>query len=166
MAAVSNDTVIGRLRAKREALAREQTIDMPIPGYGGELVCRYRLLDPLTEGKEIGQRLQTQFPKKEQETELLHFVNVDTIVAACVGFFIKHPGSGDLHPLGDSADGMAGLAPTYEDTQLAELLGFEAETARQAVVAVFGGNRAAVNVHAMRLQSWMSDTSGELTQGI
>jgi hypothetical protein len=53
-------------------------------------------------------------------------------------------------------------AMDFGDPRLAEFLGFEAATAREAVVQVFGGNRSAVNVHAQRLLEWMGDPSGEL----
>lgn len=161
METVSENSVLNRLRDKRRRLAADQTHDMPIPGYGGELVVRYRLLDPLVEGKEIGQRIQQQYPKAGQETEMLHAVNLDTIVNACVGFYVRRE-DGDLVLL--DPDGTGGM--DYGDPRLREFLDFDAESAREAVVLVFGGNRAAVNVHAAQLQKWMGDTSGELNEGL
>lgn len=159
-ATVADDSsLMGRLRARREEQAANKTIDLPIPGYGGELVCRYRLLDPLTDGKEIGRNVRKQFPKDEEDR--LYYSNLDTIVKACDSFHVRLE-SGDLVLLDPDNEGPM----DYGDQRLHAFLGFAAESAREAVEQVFAGNRVAVNVHAQQLQLWMGDTSGELNQGI
>jgi hypothetical protein len=158
---VVTESALERIRQRRKAAAETTTTDMPIPGFGGELVARYRIIDPLVEGKEIGQRIAQQFPKQDQLSEATHYANVDMLIAACVGFYVKHPATGQLAPFGDTSPDHAGLAPTYEDEALAELMGFEASSARECVVGVFGGHRAAVNVHAQLLQAWMANPTGD-----
>lgn len=149
--------VLDAIRAKRRKLADEQTHDMPVPGYGGELVVRYRLLDPLVEGKDIGDRVQSQFSGAGQESERVYFGLVDGLIAACVAIYAKV--DGELVPLAGE-----GSLTTFEDTDdLAELLGFTPKpTTRETVAEVFGGNKIAVSGHGIALQRWMGDTSGEL----
>jgi hypothetical protein len=150
-------SLLDSLRAKRERLAASKTTDIPIPGYGGELVVRYRLCDPLVEGKQIGDRLLEQFKGADQESERMYFMFVDTLIAACDGIFVK---VGDelvsLDEEGDTID--------YGDPRLGEFLGFTADTARDAVLAVFGDNKIAVTQHGRQLQLWMGDTTGELNR--
>lgn len=149
-----NDTVMGQLRGKRQRLAAEQTVDLPVAGYGGELVVRYRLLDPLTEGKAIGDRVLAQF--KEQDERVYHAL-VDSLIAGCIAIFAKV--GTELVPLAGEA-----TVTTFEDTTaLAELLAFdEPAGARKTVEEVFGGNRNAVIAHGLKLQNWMADPAGEL----
>lgn len=154
--------VLEAIRAKRRKLADEHTVDLPIAGYGGELVVRYKLLDPLVEGKAIGDRVLAQFKGKDDDASRMYYGFVDTLIAACVGVYAK---VGErLVPL----NGDETLAPTYEDTDdLAELLGFEPQTtARETVYQVFGGNRVALGAHAQSLAAWMADPAGELNRGI
>jgi hypothetical protein len=164
METTTHDTsVLASLREKRRNAAANLTTDMPIPGYAGELVVRYRLLDPLVEGKTIGDRVQAQFSAAGLESERVYYGLVDGLIAACVAIFAKV--GDELVPLAGE-----GTVTTYEDTDdLAELLGFTpAATTRATVVEVFGGSehKIAVSGHAIRVQRWMSDPSGELNQGL
>lgn len=156
-----DSTVLGQLRAKRRKAAEETTTDLPVPGYDGELVIRYRLLDPLVEGKAIGDRLERQFKAADQDSERVYYGLVDGLIAACVAVFAK---------VGDALVPLAGegTVTTLEDTDdLAELLGFEpCETARETVEAILGDKRIIVSGYARRLQMWMGDPSGELNRGI
>jgi hypothetical protein len=115
------DSVLGRLRAKRAAAREEQTTDVAIPGYGGELVCRYRLLDPLVEGKEIGNRVQQQFPKGEQEAEQIHFALARHARSPRASASTSEEPDGGLEVLDPEGEG----AMDYGDPRLAEFLGFE-----------------------------------------
>lgn len=152
--------VLEAIREKRRKLADEHTTDLPVAGYGGELVVRYKLLDPLVEGKQIGDRISAQF--KGDDAGRMYYSFVDTLIVACVGVYAK---VGDrLVPI----NGDDQFAPTYEDTDdLAELLGFEPQaTARETVYQVFGCNRVALEMHAQQLTAWMADPAGELNRGI
>lgn len=164
MATQTGSSPLDRMRAKRARRAAQTTRDFEVPGFDGELVVRYRILDPLTDGKEIGQRIQQQFGEADQEAEAIHFAQIDTLLAACVGFYAKEP-DGQV-PLGRLLDTPQEMAPTYADPELAEALGFEADSARDAVVAVFGGNRIAVNAHAVAVQTWMAGGLDGLNQGL
>lgn len=153
------NSIMGRLRQKRQQLAAQKTVDLPVAGYGGELVVRYQLLDPLVEGKEVGDRVAQQFKGPEHDADRVYYMLVDSLIAACVGFYIKD--AGDLVELDPEQLG----AMTWSDDRLGDFLGFQAGSARDAVLQVFAGNRIAVTRHAAALQRWMGDTSGELDTG-
>lgn len=154
-----SSSIMGRLRQKRQQLAAQKTIDLPVAGYGGELVVRYQLLDPLVEGKQIGDRVAQQFKGKDHDSDRVYYALVDSLIAACEGFYIRD--GGDLVALDPEQLG----AMTWSDDRLGDFLGFQAGNARDAVLQVFAGNRIAVTRHAAELQKWMGDTSGELDTG-
>lgn len=147
------DSPLERARAKRARLAEQTTTDIDVHGYGGELVVKYRLLDPLVEGKEIGNRVASEWAKHPDEQR--YYALVDSMIAACAGVYLRVDGK--LEPIDPE-----GSEPILFDGRLAEGLGFEADTARKTVLGVFAGNRAAVVAHAMLLQRWFGDTTGEL----
>lgn len=144
-----------RLRARREQLAREKTTDIDVAGYGGELVARYHLLDPLADGKEIGDRVSAQYPKQPEEQR--YYALVDSLIRACDGLYLRNE-DGTVEAIDPEGQGVV----TYSDPRLGAGLGFEATTARETVLELFGGNRNAVIAHALQLQRWFADTTGEL----
>ncbi len=143
-------SLMEQLRLKRAEAAARTTVDLPVPGYVGELLARYRLLDPLVEGRQIGDRVVKQF---EHEEERQFYAFADTLIAACVGLFLRGP-DGELEPLlGSSGE------PVGYDAELAKGLGLEAQTAREVLLAVFADNKVAVTEQAVRLNRWMADPS-------
>lgn len=148
------------LRQKRAEAARRTTIDMRVPGYDGVLVARYRLLDPLKEGKQIGERIRSQF-KGDDESQLF-FANVDTLIEACVGLFERDPDTRELAPIDPEETG----EPVRYDHRLAAGLGITIEIgdkqpARTTVLGVFNGNKVAINRHAGQVEMWMADPTGD-----
>src|SRR4051812_32253240 len=82
-----NESTLERLRAKRAEKAHEATpLELPIPGYDGELVCKYR---PLTWGelKKIGEKVD----KSKNPARELH-AHCDTLILACEGFYVREEG--------------------------------------------------------------------------
>lgn len=158
---MADTSIVGRLREKRRQGAEKQTIDLPVPGYDGELVVRYRLLDPLVEGKELGDRVGGEFRGASLDAERGYYLAVDTLISACIALFAKV--AGKLVPLAGE-----GTVTSFEDTHdLAEMLGFEPlDTTRKTVEAVFIGNKVAVNGQAMHLNLWMLDPSRDLDAGL
>lgn len=151
MAALSSghgdhDSVLARLRARREALAGEHHLDLDVPGYGGELVARYA---PLRAGG-----LTRLFPLISPDAPAPSIsVVADELIAACRAVLIRDDGK-----LGD-------IAPEYGslgfEQRLAAVFGFEAETAREVVVGVFGPDPH-IEGHGMALVSWSTDASTSL----
>lgn len=149
--------MLDSIREKRARLAAATTTEIPVLGYNGELVVKYRLCDPLVEGKEIGNRVHEQFGGDDLESERIYYLYVDSLIAACVGIFARV--NGDLVSVDEG-----GEMVDYGDPRLGEFLGFTAETARQAVLEVFGGNKIAVSQHARELQLWMGNPTGDLNR--
>lgn len=150
-------TGMDMLRAKRAEAAKRTTIDLRVPGYDGLLVARYRLLDPLIEGREIGDRVTAQF--KGDETSQIHYMHVDTLIRACEGLYLRGD-NGTLEPIDPEGTG----EPVKYDHRLATGLGFDvdpAQPARSALLAAFNGNKVAINIHAGQLQQWMGDPTGD-----
>lgn len=143
-----------RLRGHREKAAERTYVDLPIPGYGGELWCRHRLMTP-KELDEIGKKVREQV---KTYAERISLATQDNLIASCLGFHVKR--GDDLVPL--DPDGVG--EPMKFDTRLAEFLGFEVKTARENVLAVFGGNALAVTGYGMALSRWFSDTSVDVAE--
>lgn len=143
----------GRLRARHRELQNDHTRDIDVPGYGGDLVGRYRVLSPdqIREGNRKIEKLP--------EDERLVVGAIDQIIAACDSLWVR--GDNGLEPLlPDDPE------PARYDKRLAEFFGFEAERAREVVRQVFttGGelNVPAVIAHAQEIGVWMQDVSREV----
>ncbi len=153
-------SILDRLREKRRADGDAQTFDLPIAGWGGEIVARYRLLDPLVELKEILDRARRSFPDDPESQNF--WGQVDAMIAACVGLYARDD-DGRLVPLTIGEGG----EPARYTVELAEEL--EVATpdmkARDVVVGVFKGNKMALGAHAGSLLMRMSDPEGTLRLG-
>lgn len=143
-------TQMERLRRKRAEAASHTTVDLAVPGYKGDIVARYRLIDLLVEGKEIQDRMQRQF---EKDDDRMHFGMIDTLIAACTGLYFRND-DGQLEPIDPDGDG-----PALYDHRLAAAFGYEAESARDSLVKLFNGNNLAIRAHALRLSEWFADPS-------
>jgi hypothetical protein len=140
-----------RLRARQQQLARDSTRLFVLPGYddtngalGGQLLVRYRRMtfDEITRQRANG-------------TDDTVAYNTQFLVDACDDIMIREP-DGSLTPL------VEGHKTTYTvnlDTgeSLGTVLGFEHLTsAREQIVAAFGENELAVNIHAGEVHDWMT----------
>lgn len=152
------NSILASLREKRAKAATNKTVDIAIPGYRGDLVARYHLLDPLVEGKVIGERMKREFP--DDEDKMTYYALVDTLIAACDGLYLRNT-EGVLEAIDPEGDGDA----CCYDSRLAAGLGIESDSARKTLLAVFNGNKVAVTQHSMRLQQWMADPSKNLSLG-
>jgi hypothetical protein len=144
------------LRRQRQESVDTTFLDLPLPEYDNpELVGRYRMVDP-KELAAMGDRLKREFKNR---TELVTFGAIDSIIIACEGLFARMPGQKELIPLD------AEIPMTY-DTRLADYLGFEAETARDALIQCFGGNIYAIIDHNIKITRWMGNRKADLTDGL
>lgn len=141
-------TPLERLRERREAIARERTTVMPVPGYGGELALVVRPVK-WDDAKRIALRTERS---KSSRKEL--YAQADTIIAATESIVIRDPETGSVSPLDPRAD-----AVTFGSPELGEALGFQAGTAREAVFAVFS-NDIAVSSVSSDITEW-SAASGD-----
>jgi hypothetical protein len=145
-------SLLDRIREKRHDATAEATLDLPIPGWDFELVARYRLIDPLVEGKDIAQRIRKQFRGDPESAEF--WTLIDTMIAACEGLYGRE-GDEPLKPVSVNGDRPVRFGP-----DLAEALDLPDATARDVVVGVFRGNKAAARAHGVRLSAWMMDPEG------
>jgi hypothetical protein len=160
------ESLLDQLAAKREAVSSTKETILPLPGYDRTppfLHIKYRLLD----SKEIGQlatKVNNQF---RDRWERALFLAVDTVIAACVGFYYSETGNAtDVKPL------TIGEQPvTRFSAALAEGLKFadkleDAKQPRNVVLGLFGQNDVALQNHVFLLNRWMADTSIDVSQGL
>lgn len=141
-----------RIRAEREAIAAEKTLDLLVPGYKGQLAIRYR---------SVSDRELDAFIKQiQKDGEAGIRANYDLLIECCETVLVRVQEDGDLEPLTDDQDG-----PIRFDIRLAEFLGFEAASARETVVGVFspdGSQALAPFEHTVAVISWLQGKSEEV----
>jgi hypothetical protein len=149
-----------RLAKRREAVAQNKVHDIDIPGYDGELFCRYRLLS----GDEV-QSITVKVSKQSGDrSEKMLAIVCDNLIAACQEFWVRDNGNGKEIPVRGFLDLEE---PVRYDMNLAKFLQFNDElpepaTARAVVLALFGGNDLAIDGHGSRLMRWMMGNNVEL----
>jgi hypothetical protein len=137
-------SALDRIKARREDLRKERHLELEVPGYGGELVVRYRPV-PWDGLREIARKVdRSNHPRKELNGQ------VDTLIAACDEVLIRV--EGDLQPIEDGQ--------TTRFDGLPDLLGYEATSARAAVFGLFNNDLAVVTAHN-DLAEWMAGAEEE-----
>lgn len=150
--------LLGRLKQRRNEIRNREGkhLTLDIPGYGGELVARYRGLDWETL-KRLGEKGEKI---KHFKKELIVFA--DTMAMACIGLYARPNGTGKLVPLGR----VLGIEPeemTFADHKaLGEHFGFTASSARDAVFGVFN-DEINLTMHHNDWGEWnqSSETEGD-----
>lgn len=142
-----DNSAIGRLRRRREQLQLDRSEKFDVPGYEGVLVCEYRPV-PWEKTREIVKRIQ----KIKDPDEIV--IAADLLINACVRFYSRD--GDDLKPLEDVFD--LGDEPVRYGPKLGEALGFEAETARQALFGIFPplakGGADVILAHVEDVRDW------------
>jgi hypothetical protein len=141
-------SLLARLRERAAEVARERSIDLPVPGWRGELVLRFQPLDVPA--------LERLIARRGTNVEAGSGLNeaIDAVTRACTGVYARD--DDELVQLAD-IDG-----PVRLEHRLAVLLAMpmppDAElTAREVVLGLFGGNAFALGSYVDRLVSWMAD---------
>lgn len=155
--------MLEHLRARREAIMENTTVDMDIPGYDGELVARYRRsADLWDEMKKAAKKFEkSKNPRKELLSQC------DLLSMCCDGMFIRQGGT--LRPLNELAKeqkldlGGDLDEPIGYDKRLAAFFGVDASTAREVVLRVFA-NDMAVSGHHGELYRWIESSESEDAQ--
>lgn len=140
-----------RLRQRREEMRADNTLDLLIPGYDGELAVRYR---PISEDQL--QRFADRLTKKTGGEALLAARQL--IIAAAETVLVRE--DGELRPLTDDNG-----APIIFDARLGEIMEIEADRAVDIVAEVFspdGVQPLAVNAHGGALINWMQGNDAEV----
>lgn len=150
------DSPRARLRAAREQLRQKRSIDLVVPGYNGLLGVRYR---PVRQ--EEFQRLARRL---SNETTALEAA-LDMMVEACEAILYRDSAEVDFEPLVDDKSGM----PLRFGPELADVLGFEAESARETVLGVFspdGVKDLSPIVHGNALSEWMQGNDEQINRAL
>jgi hypothetical protein len=153
-------SMMDSLRRKHQELTEGVTIDIPIPGYNGALVARYRVLDVKEELGKINAKVRHEF---RSLGEIALYATIDVLIAACEGMYYN---DGDkLRPLSES---FGDDVPVRYDDRLAEFLALDLSEAsgsyaRETVRQTFGENEPALIEHGRQLNVWMTDTSRSAT---
>jgi hypothetical protein len=155
----SDPSLFDRLRQKKVESAENKTLDLDIPGYGGELFCRYKILDNPTVNA-IAKNARKE--SKGDQAEGAYINACDIIIAACEEFFARD--NGEEIPLSKSPHVNTSLPVKY-DHNLVEILQLEVipdekvGPARQALIQLFGENQIAITAHSALVMRWMMKTS-------
>jgi hypothetical protein len=138
-----------RLRARRAAIALRKTVDLEVPGYQGDLLVRYHLLD----WQVVRKLLQHLDPTRAtlQESEREFNAQVDTLIQACEGLYFRKE-DGTLHDL-----------ECKWDKTFSEHMGYDPDLAAsaRAVVKLTFDNDLALSAHYVELMNWMNGQSVE-----
>jgi len=143
-------SIQGALRAALAAAQHRQNKDFPIPGYSGRLWGTFRALDDYTDVRGIVAGLDRVSDDATKEL----YIAADTIIKSCVGVYALM--DGEKHEL-----------PYGMGIGLADYLGQQVDTDRQAVFALFPGTLAVMGLLA-DLDAWFKDAdakSAEETAG-
>lgn len=146
-------------KRRREARENREPLDLPIPGYGDELVARYRVLD-----YDELQKLERRGSKMAQagDTEAGLKVTMDTIAQACIGIFLRQD-DGSLKPLNECVTEF-GDEPVRYDARLAETVGVDAEGKVRVVIRRVFPTDLSIIGHLAQISNWMegvNDTDDE-----
>lgn len=146
--------LIGRLREKRRNIRKTRTLTLDVPGYGGEIVARYKAL-PWEVLKRIGEKAEKlKHPKKEL------IAHADTIAMACTGLFWREPGSTKLVPLGVVLRSESPDLTFADAAVLADAFDFRAKNAREAVFGMIN-DEILVTAHHNEVAEWMQSAERE-----
>jgi len=157
---VSGQSLMDQLRRRYRELGEATDVDIPIPGFKGELWGKYRLLGS-EELDKIGKRVQRQY---SGSAERLLFASADAILAACLGMYVPDPEDEDkLIPLDPEKTG----TPIGYDERLIQFLELEVPnppSARAILFQLFLDNDVALVGHYSSLSRWMADTTTNVNE--
>lgn len=155
---VDQGSIMEQLRKTHAEMVDNETVDLDIPNYKGQLVAKYRILSN-EELEKIAKRIRRAFKgQRDRQADMVLAMAEDGLIASCVGMFFRNE-DGELLPL--LADGF----PMVYDNNLAEFLNLDVTNARDTVLYVFGGptRDMAVVDHYMRIIRWMRDSGADVT---
>lgn len=130
-------SLLERIKTRREERLKHRHLDLPVPGWGGDLVARFHPLDRDT--------LKKIAAKSDNEQH----GDADLLIAACDGLHMKEE-DGGLQPLNSAFD---------EET--ADKLGVPFSSARELVYYLCDTDLS-VAVMSSKVLNWSADTSQEV----
>lgn len=153
-AAVNPGSLAAQLQEQHRDLQEGRSYyDCDIPGYRGNLVARYKVIE-WTSLKKLAKKVEKS---RDDKKEL--YAHADTLVRACDEIFGKSS-DGTLVPLYKVFPGLEDGVPVKYDHQLAQAFNLDCKTARETLLKLFN-NDVAVTAHHNEVAEWMQDTSPE-----
>jgi hypothetical protein len=169
-AATGAVSILDRIKERREAATHTRWLDLAIPGYGDDLMARYKPVPyKVFEQAEKKQRRDKSAPK-------LLLAGLDQIILTCDMILVKDPGHEacvtdnegaptDYRPIDvEAADNNF---PVKWEPRLAQLIGIPEDEykgdPRQVILRTFC-NDAAVIHHATQIGVWLRDTTKDLDE--
>jgi hypothetical protein len=149
-------SVLGELRTARQKIGSgADPIDIPIPGYEGKLLARFKWV-PVTELSATAASLRKIKDPTRQQIALA----ADALVATNDEFFVVLNTDAPLEPMT-----YQGVPVSFSNGEgLSVALGFPApRSARDCVMAVFNNEYAMIDT-AQRVMTWLEDTSREVDE--
>lgn len=153
----TDDSLLANLRAKRQAIGERKDLVLDIPGYGGQLVARYRYV-PYEEISGILRKAQ----KKIKDPEIEAKAAADVLIKMCAEILTRREPGEQPIGLGQAVKELEGETITYSDPRLAQVVGVqdalpERANARSLVRAVFGNDYALIG-HQEEVAAWAQDS--------
>lgn len=151
--------VLEAIRAKREELAKEKSITLDVPGYGGHLAIRYKAIPT-----EQLNRFLTQAAASGNDEKILE-VNADILIRCCEAILVRQDPDAELEPL----DPDAAEPTTFSTGTLPELLELSASSAREEVFAVFspdGAQPLSIGRHADAIANWLQGSTEAIDKSL
>lgn len=147
-------SLLDRLRSRAADVQRARTHDMPVPGFHGELILRFKPLDVGQVERFVESRTQGRTGQISE--------GIDVMCTACVGVYAR---DGDAVIQLADADG-----PVRIEHRLGVLLGMVIPvgvqlTAREVTLQLFGNNAFSLGSFIDDLATWMSDPDAEVEPG-
>ncbi len=163
-------SILDRLKQKRQKVTEQRYLDLPVPGYEGDLVARYKTV-PFKVFEEAEKR-----QKKDKSAPKMLLAAIDQIINTCEMILVKDPGHADCVTDNDGViteyrpidpQAAATSFPVRWDTRLAPLINIpetEHQNNPRLVVTRTFCNDAAVIHHATQIGLWLRDTTKEVDE--
>jgi hypothetical protein len=145
-----------QLRERRKEIAKERTLDLVVPGYDGLLLVRYHRI-PREELAKFALKAQRGGDKEAVNS------NADLLIRCCEAVLYRAGEDADPEPLNEDS----GEPTTFSSGTLGDLLGFDEESARDAVYGLFspeGARVLASDSHAEALIAWQQGKPEQIDQ--
>lgn len=147
-----------------QELADTTDVYIPVAGYETSgLAINYRLAES-GEINRINQKVEKEFPKKDDEWKRNINSATDTMIALCLGIYVKPATVDDYVMLDD--DRNPGV-PMQFDHRFAKIVGVDENSNARTVVRKMFTNGGEVNElmllgHAEKLGRWLANTRADL----
>jgi hypothetical protein len=147
-------------RAEQKRQERESSLFLDIPSWDGDLIGEYQIV-PQQELNKVAERVARRVRSGDRDSAK---GDIDLIVMANVGLYVRDPESGDRVPIEDEA-GIVGFDRIAMVLGKEELIKSNADAVRYLTAerndknGTWIDNVVAIGIHAQSISRWMRDPS-------